>query len=799
MNDLKYAARQLLKNPGFTAVAVVTLAIGIGANTAIFSFVNTILLRPLPFKEPDRLVMVFENNIERDSHKDAVGAPILGEWRRRSHSFEGLAALSIREAILTGKGQPESLGGAQVSANTFALLGVKPMLGRDFLPEEETFGKNKVALLSYELWQRRFGGESNIVGQTLMLNLEPCLVVGIMPPRTGFPDGNAQVWLPLAFSPNQVSQRHAHQFLVFGRLKSGVPAAQANAEMALVATRMAEENPENKGWGAEVYSLQNIMVGGSRDFLLVLLGSVGLVLLIACANIANLLLARATARSREFAIRAALGAGRGLIIRQLLFESLLLASLGGLGGLALGGLALRALGFLSLPNLPRLCEGLSLDGTILGFTAGVTALTGLIFGLAPALQTAKGAVGAELNDSSRGRSGGLRRHRIRSALVAGEIAVSLVLLIGAGLMLRSFGRLMSQPLGFVPEHVVAMSVRLPDRRYPGRDEQTRFFEQLLARTRELPGFESAALVAGLPLSGQNVSLVVEIPGAPPSGAGESTSAGYSQASGGYFKMLGIPLVQGRDFSDLDRAGASPVVIVDETFVKRFKLGSDVIGRHIGIGDGTSSAEIIGVVRDVKRRNLTEVPGGEMYRSFHQACWGVMNLVVRARQDPGEVAQAVRGVVDQLDKDLPMENPRAMTQLVASSVADRRLSAQLLGGFAGTALLLAAVGLYGVLAFIVAQRRREIGIRMALGARRANVLGLVLREGMTLVLTGTIAGLAGALGLSRLLGSLLFEIQSNDPATFVVVPLVLAAVALLACWSPAWRAASVNPVVALRSE
>ncbi|HTH47505.1 MAG TPA: ABC transporter permease [Candidatus Limnocylindria bacterium] len=799
MNDLRFALRQLLKSPGFTAVAVLTLALGIGANTAIFSFVNAVLLRPLPYKEPERLVVVYENNTEHDWHKNAVGAPILGEWRQRSQAFDGLSAYKSDLMILTGKDQPETLTATSLSANIFSLLGLQPMLGRGFLPEEETFGKHHVAVLSYDLWNRRFGADPKLVGQTITLDSETYEVVGIMPPHRSFPDGNVQVWLPLAFSPERLAQRHNHSYSVCGRLKPGLTLAQARADMDLVASRMAEADPQNKGWGVEIFSLQEIMLGDSRPVLLVLLGSVGLVLLIACANIANLLLARAAARSREFAIRAALGAGRGQIIRQLLVESLVLAVAGGVTGLALGEGALELLVHFSPPNLPRLWEGISLDGATLVFTLGVTLVTGLVFGLVPALQTARYTLNADLNDSSRGSSSSHQRRRTRAALVISEMALSLVLLIGAGLLIRSFDRLLSQPLGFVPEHVVSMTFSLPDKTYPGQADKTRFFDQLLEQTRALPGVDSAALIYGLPLSGQNSSLAVDIVGAEPPAPGESVSAGYSQISAGYFHTLNMPLLQGRDFNELDRTNSPPVVIVDEAFVKNFKLGDRVIGRHINVSDGGRNAEIVGVVPAVKRFDLTRAPQGEMYRTYRQNCWGFLELTVRTRRDPGELIRVMRGVVDGLDRNLPIEHPRTLTELVASSVADRRLSVQLLAGFAGVALLLASIGLYGLLAFTVTQRRREIGIRMALGAQRADVLRLILQHGMTLVGVGMVVGLAGALALARFLGSLLFEIKPNDPLTFALVPLVLGVVALLACWLPARRAARVDPMVALRSE
>ena len=798
MNTLRHSLRVFAKNPGFTAVAVLTLAIGIGANTAIFSFVNAILLRPLPYHEPERLVMVFENHRVNGWSKNSVGAPVLGAWRKQNTVFEGLAARGWSGFILTGKDQPENLAGSQLSANIFSLLGIKPILGRDFLAEEETYGKHHVVLLSYELWQRRFGGDTNLLGRNITLNAEPHTVIGVMPPRTCFPEHDTQLWTPLAFSPDQLNQRHAHNYLVYGRLKLGVTLAQARAEMDLIAQRMGQSDEQNKGWGAEVHSLHEIMVGDSRAMLLALLGSVGVVLLIGCANIANLLLVRSSARNREFAIRAALGAARAQMIRQLLTESLLLAVLGGLCGTTLSWVALRALVRLSPPDLPRIWEGIHLDGWTLAFTTLITLATGLLFGLAPALQASNPSLARELNESSRG-SASRSRQRIRAALVVGEVALSIVLLVGAGLMVRSFSRLVSQQLGFSPEHIVTLGLVLPEKKYPEQADKERLFGQFLGRVQALPGVGSAALVFGLPLGGANSSLYVRIEGMPDPAAGEAVSAGYAQVSPGYFRAMNTPLLQGRDFAETDRTNTPPVVIVDETFVKNFKLGTNVLGRRMYIGDGTPGVEIIGLVKDVKRLGMAEAPRGEMYRTYRQKCWGFMSLVVRTERDPAEITRAVRAELDGIDKDQPFDNVRTMTQLVASSVAQRRLSVQLLGGFAGGALLLAAIGLYGVLAFVVAQRTQEIGIRVALGAQRSDVLRLVLRQGMTLTATGIAVGLAGAVALTRLMRSLLFDISATDPVTFALVPLLLAAVALLACLLPARRATRIDPMVALRYE
>ncbi|MBU6400043.1 MAG: ABC transporter permease [Verrucomicrobia bacterium] len=797
--DVRYGLRTLIKTPAFAVIAIATLALGIGANSAIFSFVNAILLRPLPYKDPERLVMVFENQRVNGWFKDAVGAPVLGEWRRQNTVFEGLAARGWDGFTLTGKGQPENIPGSPLSANMFSLLGIRPIRGRDFQPEEETYGKHHVVLLSHDLWQRRFGRDTNIIGQSITLNAEPYTVVGVMPPRTFFPEPDTQLWTPLAFSPDQLRQRHAHNYLVYGRLKAGVPLGQARAEMDLIARRMADADEQNKGWGAEVYPLREIVVGDSRVMLLVLLCSVGLVLLIGCANIANLLLVRSAARAREFAIRAALGAGRGQMIRQLLTESLLLAICGGILGSLLAWAGLRALVRISPPDLPRIWEGIHLDGTTLLFTAAVTLATGVVFGLAPAWQASRPALAHELNESSRSTSASRHRHWLRGVLVIGEVAVSLTLLVSAGLMIRSFSRLVSQQLGYNPEHIVTMGTELPNAKYPEQGNKARFFEQFLAAVRRLPGVQSAALVRGLPLSGRDSNLSVLINSAPQPAPGESVAAGYSQVSPGYFHTMNIPLLQGRDFTGQDRTNTVPVVIVDETFVRNFKLGTNILGRRIDIGDGTDKVEIIGVVKDTKRSSLADAPHGEMYRTYKQMCWGYMTLVVQTKRNSPEITRAVRTELDTIDKDQPIENVRTMTRLVASSVAQRRMSVELLGGFAGVAMLLAAIGLYGVLAYNVAQRTQEIGIRMALGARRGDVLGLVLRHGMTLASIGITLGLAGALAVTRLLRSLLFGVSSTDPVTFVLVPLLLCAVAFLACWLPARRATKVDPMVALRNE
>jgi putative ABC transport system permease protein len=798
--DLGYGARILGKNRGFALVAILTLALGIGANTAIFSFVNAILIRPLPFRDPSRLVILFESWPAQASYKNACG-PILDEWRRQNTSFEGLTAVYRDGYTLTGRGTPETIGAPSVSANTFSLLGVKPILGRDFLPEEETFGKNHVVLLSYEFWQNHFGGDANVVGQSIDLNHSPYLVVGVMPPHTFFPDSACPIWTALAFSPETLRMRHAHNYTVFGRLKPNVTLEQARADMDLVAARMAAADAKEFKWGAEVYPWRDIMVGGSRTELLALLGAVAMVLLIACVNIANLLLARSATRSHEFSIRTALGAGRSTILRQLLTESLLLSLCGGVAGLAAAKLGLGALTRLAASQFPRLWEGVHLDAMTLAFAAIVTLATAILFGLAPAWQTARRAVASGLNEGPRGGSGGLGRQWTRSVLVISEVALSLILLASAGLMIRSFAQLMSQQLGYDTERLITMTTGLPDQQYPSLAERSRLLSQLLEKVRILPGVQSAAVAFGVPLTGMSANLSVNVVGAAPHRPGDSVAAGYEQVSAGYFETMKIPFAQGRDFTDHDDAHAPPVLIVDETFTKNFNLGSgaDVIGKRINVGDGTDNAEIIGVVKDTKHDGMAAAPRGEMYRPLRQACHNYVGLVVRTQTDTAAMIREIRGELDSLDKDLPLQNIRTMTQLVSDSVGSQRLSMQLLGTLAGIALLLAVIGLYGVLSYNVTDQTREIGIRMALGAPRVEVLKLILKRGMGLTLAGLIVGLAGALAVTRELRAMLFGVSPNDLLTFVAVSLVLTLAGLAACWIPALRAARLEPMAALRHE
>ena len=800
MNDLKFAFRQLLKNPGFTAVAVLTLALGIGANTAIFSVVNGVLLRPLPYPEPDRLIMIFESNPKGGSPKFSVAPPNFVDWRAQNQVFDNLAAVNVANYGLTGQDKPERILGARVSASLFKVLGVLPALGRGFTSEEDRHGRHQVAILSQGLWERRFGRDPGILGKTITLDAESYTVVGVMPAGFQFPNAETELWTPVAFAPYELSNRSGHTMTVIGRLKPNITVERAGAEMRTIARRLEAQYPEsNKGWSVTFVPLLEETVGGSQRTLLVLLGAVGFVLLIACANVANLMLARSAARQKEFAIRAALGAGRIRVIRQLLTESLILASCGGVLGLLLAYWGIDILTLLKPANLPRVHE-IKLDAWVLAFTGILSSLTGIVFGLAPALHASKRNLNEALKDGGRGSGQGLHGNRVRSLLVVSEVAFSLVLLISAGLMIRSFFLLRQVDPGFKPDRVLAMDMSLPNVKYPSVQERVRFVEQLLKRVEVLPGVQSVATVFGIPMSeiGGFISLSVE--GRPPPALGEPSSAGYHQASPNYFRTLSMPILKGRGFTERDSTNAASVVIVSETLVRKFFPNENPLGQRITVGDGgPNPCEIVGVVCDVKGSGLDAAVDAEMYLPMLQRCWGYVELVARTAGDPLAVANTVRDEVWALDKDQPLHNIRTLDQLVTNSVAQRRFAMLLLGIFAGVALVLAGVGIYGLMAYTVTQRTHEIGIRMALGAQTVDVLKLVIGRGMVLAGAGIAVGLPTAFGLTRLMSSLLFEIKPTDGVTFTSVVLILATIAVLACLVPARRAAKVDPMEALRYE
>jgi putative ABC transport system permease protein len=803
--DLRYSLRTLVKNPGFTAVAVIALALGIGANSAIFSVVNTVLLSPLPYKDPDRLVMVWEDDTKGGYPRDTPAVANYIDWRDQNQVFEGMAATAEASFNLTGTGDPERLEGQLVSASFFPLLGVEPQLGRVFLPEEDRPGVNNVVLLSHGLWQRRFGSDPNVVGKPVTLNGGTGTVVGVMPPQFQHPGEKAELWVPIGFTPEQEASRGRHYLKVLARMKPGVTLAQAQAEMSAIAARLEQQYPDqNKDLGATVTAMHEYVAGDIRPALLVLLGAVGFVLLVACANVANLLLARAAARQKEIAIRVALGASRFRLIRQFLTESLLLAALGGGVGLLLSLWGVSLLQSF-IPQSISQVKSVAIDGHVLLFTLLVSLLTGLVFGLAPAAQASKFNLNETLKEGGRDSAAGVRGNRIRGLLVVAEVAVSLLLLIGAGLLINSFLRLRSVDPGFRTDKLLTMEVVLPGTKYPEHAQRAAFYTDLLRRVEALPGVKSAAVTTNLPLYPQGNSISFSIEGRPDPATGRKPTVVTRVISPRYFDTMGIQLLQGRPLTEQDRADTPSVAVLSETMARRFWPDGDALGKRItpGRADSTDPSDwitVVGVVKDVRQFELDAEPKPQMYLSYEQAGFFEPNdLVVSTDAEPLSLAPAVRKAVWEVDKDQPVSNVRTMEDILSGSIARQRFSMLLLGVFAGLALILAAVGIYGVISYSVAQRTREIGLRMALGAQRSDVVKMVVGQGLKLVLIGVAFGLAAAFVLTRVMSSLLFGVSATDPVTFIIISLVLIGVALLASFIPARSATKVDPMIALRAE
>jgi putative ABC transport system permease protein len=796
--DVRFGARILLKQPGFTLIAVLTLALGIGANTAIFSIVNAVLLRPFPYQAPERLVILQE-------HYTAGGFspsyPNFVDWRAQNTVCSSMSAVRQNESFnLTGAGEPERLQGRRVSAEFFSTLGVQPLVGRDFLAEEDRAGATPAVILSYGLWQRRFGNDPGVVGKQLTLNLQSYTVVGVTPPDFQF-GAEADVTVPIGLQAERFRARGADPGAdVVARLKPNVSVQQAETGLNLIAARLEQQYPEsNKNRRVRVTPLHERFVGDVRQPLLILLGAVGLVLLIACANVANLLLVRASARQKEMAVRVALGASRGAIIRQLLTESLLLAALGAVLGslLAFWGTSLIAA---QLPDgIPRLDEA-RVDARVLGFTLAVSLLTGLLFGLAPALQASRPNLTEGLKEGDRGSSG--RRQRLRSVLVVGEVALTLTLLVGAGLLIQSFRRLLAVDTGFRAQNLLAMRLSVNN---PDGQQVANFFEQLHQNVRNLPGVRSVAVSDGLPF-GRDVNHPAFIIEGRPVTAKKGFGQRYA-VSPDYFQTMGIALLNGRVFTAEDTRDSPLVIVIDEMLAQQYFPNEDPIGKRLKQGPDTPSLEIVGVVRHVEPYGLdSQSVVAQFYTNFNQISWQgrpgstrSINLLVRTEVEPLGLATAVRAQVSALNKDQAVFNVRTMEQIVAQSVATRRFSMLLLTLFAVVALGLASLGIYGLMSYAVAQRTREIGVRMALGASRRDVLKLVVRQGMKLTLIGVALGLVASLALTRTMKNLLFNVSATDPATFAAIALLLIAVALLACFVPARRATKVDPLVALRCE
>ncbi|MBS1791407.1 MAG: ABC transporter permease [Acidobacteria bacterium] len=805
--DLRYGARMMVKKPGFTSVAVLTLALGIGANTAIFSVVNAVLLRPLAYPEPARLFNVYGGFSKLGSTSMPTSVPELSDYLQQLQSFENLGAYDQSSANLTPTdgGEPERVECGNLTPGLFAALKVAPIKGRAFLPEEAQEGRSDVVLLSYGLWQRRFAGDETLIGKQILLNGRGKTVVGVMPPGFSYPK-EVELWQPLWFPPDQYDQqrRGARGLWVAGRLKPGVTEAQAQAELDQLAARQTEQYPRNygpeRGWKITLAPMQDDLVSGVRPALLVLLGAVAFVLLIACANVANLLLARATGRRQELAIRAALGAGRARIVRQLLTESLLLAALGGIAGWLLAQWGIVWLLKFLPDNLPRFGE-ISLDGKVLAFTCTVSLLTGMVFGVVPAWMAAQADPHETLKEGGRG---GTNRHRLSNTFVVAEIALALVLLIGAGLTLKSFWRLQQVDPGFKSDGVLTMRMLLPFETYPQNEQRVNFYRQALERIQALPGVQCAGAVSRLPMSVGGGSATV---------SGENSAIGLNDApveselqiaTSDYFKTLGIKLLEGRAFTEADAEGAPLVAIVDENFARRFYPNQNPVGKRIKRGRLDSQRPwltIVGVVRHVRNQRLDADSLPQVYFPFYQEPGNFnMSLAVKTNTaDPLALGNAVHAAIQSVDRKQPVFNIRTMPQIVGATIAPRRLVMMLLGVFAAVAMMLAAIGIYGVMAYAASQRTHEWGIRFALGARRQDVLRLVMGDGIKLALTGVAIGLTTAWMMTRWLEGFLFGVKATDVGTYSIVAFLLTGVTLLACWLPAMRASRVDPMVALRHE
>ena len=801
--DIRYAVRRLIKSPAFTIVALLTLALGIGANTAIFSVVHAVLLKPLPYHDPDNLLTVFHLS---EGRRTTMSGPNFYDVSKQSTTLADAAAYTRSRMILTGRGEPVRLTGAQVSGPFFDVLGVRPMLGRAFRSDDNQPGRTKVAILSYNLWQQRFGGDRKVVGSTMTLDGVSYEIVGVMPERFSFPT-DRQLWTPLEYTEDfTTKQRGAWYLQAIGRVRPGSSPEQVNAEIETIGRQLAKQYPDsNEGVGMGAMPLHEAMVGDVRKSFWVLLGAVGCVLLIACVNVANLLLARAASRETEIAVRAALGAARGRLVRQLMTESLILGVVGGLLGLLIAVWGVEALLAMDPAGIPRLGE-VQVDPYVIVFTLALSLLTGLVFGVAPALQSAKSGISSTLKEGGRGALSSRGSARTRSALVIAEVALAVTLLAGAGLLIRSFGKLAAVDPGFKVQPALAFDLSLPDSRYEEEARQIAFFDQLLPKLRAIPGVQQAAAALSLPLSGTSLVLTFDVAGRPPVPPSQEPAMQVRIATPEYFDTIGIPLKRGRLFNDDDRWGGPPVAVITEAAARQYFPGEDPIGKRITLGWGRgpgkprAGGEVVGIIGDIKDEGLAEPDPPQIYLPYRQWPVSGMSVVMTTAVPPETVTEAARRAVYSLDGNLPVSNARTLEQVVARSISQPRFYMTLLAVFAGVAVTLAAIGIFGVLSYAVAQRTREIGIRMALGAHQRTVLGLVVKEAMLMAAGGVLLGLAFAIPLTRwLVSKLLFNTQPTDPLTYFSVAAALAVIAALAAYVPARRATRVDPMIALRAE
>ena len=814
LKDIRFSFRQLIKQPGFTAIAVLTIALAIGATTAVLSLVNGLLVRPLPYRDSQRLVLLLQHFKSQNLERIPVSPPEFKDYETRAHSFEKLGAFGYTNFNLASEDRPERIAGATVTANVLPLLGDSPIKGRFFQPEECTLGRDDVVIISARLWQRRFNSDQQIIGRKVLLDGKDFTVVGVMPAGFDFPlqlfnlgnggsfGGRAEIWKPLAFTDDQMKARYSRSFWIVGRLAPGTSPVQAQAEIETINAQMRREHTDNysqdNSFGGDVFLLQDLVVAGMRPALLILLGAVFLVLLIACANLTTMLLGRAAAREREIAIRVALGAGRIRLLKQVFTESVLLALIGGAAGVLLALWGVELLKTIGAQTVPRLRE-VNVDLVVLGITLAISVGTGIIFGLAPGLASARPEFTEALKEGGRSSTVGTRRSRLRNGLVIAEVALALVLLSGAGLLIKSFARLQNVNPGFNPHNALTFEISLPKMQYPDDPSIIRFNNEAQRRIAALPGVQAAGFSTILPLAGTNSDSSFAIEGRPSDKNSPSPDEELREVSPDYFRALGTPLIRGRFFADADKAGAPLVIIVNQAFAKKFWPNEDAVGKRIVMGGMSADPKwitIVGIVGDMRHFGLDVDPKPEMYVPFAQSAYFTTIYVVRSNQDPEVLLAAIRREIQAIDPAVPLANLRSFENLIADSVAPRRLSVVLLGVFAGVAVLLAGVGIYGVMSFLVVQRTHEIGVRMALGAQRSDVLKLVLVRSLKLTSAGTLIGLIVAVMSTHTLQALLYRVSAFDTATFALVTILLGAIALLASYLPAMGATRADPMVVL---